>query len=57
MKRKHILLRNEIDNLQRIIKGEIYPADFYIENLINRLENLKKKWYKVKDKKEILGEE
>lgn len=48
MKRKHILLKNEIDNLQRIVMGEIYVADFYRKNLIERLEELKCRWYKVK---------
>jgi hypothetical protein len=48
VKRKHILLKNEINNLQKIVKGEIFVADFYKDNLVERLEELKSKWYKVK---------
>jgi hypothetical protein len=51
MKRKHILLKNEIDNLQKIVREEIYVADFYKDNLVERLEELKRKWYKVKPNK------
>ena len=51
MKRKHILLKNEIENLQRLVKGEVGGfADFYNQNLIQRLEELKRKWYKIKGK-------
>jgi len=48
--RKHILLKNEIESLQMIVNGEIYVADFYKVNLIKRLEELKRKWYKVRGK-------
>jgi hypothetical protein len=55
MKRKHILLKNEIENLQMIVNDEIYVANFYKVNLIKRLEELKRKWYKVRGKS--LGEQ
>lgn len=48
MKRKHILLRNEIELLQKTLAGEVYPADFWKQKLIEQLEELKCKWYKVK---------
>jgi hypothetical protein len=50
MRRKHILLKNEIENLQMIVNNKIYVANFYKVNLIKRLEELKRKWYKVRGK-------
>lgn len=50
MRRKHILLRNEIELLQGFLKGEVYPADFWKNKLVEQLEELKCKWYKVKSK-------
>jgi len=49
MKRKHILLKNEIELIQMTLKGEVFPTEFHIEKLVNNLENLKRAWYKVKD--------
>ena len=57
MRRKHILLKNEIDDLQSIVKGEIFVADFYKSNLVKKLEELKRKWYNVKLKQRIFGVE
>lgn len=48
MKRKHILLRNEIELLQETLAGNVYPAEFWKKEIIERLEELKCKWYKVK---------
>lgn len=48
MKRKHILLRNEIELLQKTLAGNAYPVDFWRKKIIERLEELKCKWYKVK---------
>ena len=50
-KRKHILLKNEIKMIQSVLEGKVYPTDECISGLINRLEELKKAWYKVKKKK------
>ena len=51
MKRKHILLKNEIEMLQIILREEGYPSKDYKEELVGRLEELKKEWYKVKGEK------
>jgi hypothetical protein len=57
MKRKHILLRNEIELLQKFLAGEVYPADFWKKKLIEQLEELKCKWYKVKCVKSVPSEQ
>jgi hypothetical protein len=46
--RKHILLKNEIEMLQIILRKEGFPTDEYREKLAERLEELKRKWYKIK---------
>jgi hypothetical protein len=51
MKRKHILLRTEIELLQKCLMEEVYPAMFWRKKLVEQLEELKCKWYKVKKKK------
>jgi len=51
MKRKHHLLKNEIEMLQMILKEEVFPIKDYRIKLVNQLENLKKDWYKVKASK------
>jgi len=48
IRRKHILLKNEIEILQMILKEEAYPTREYKLKLSNRLESLKRKWYNVK---------
>ncbi len=50
MKRKHILLKNEIEMIQRILKEETFPISSYRVKLVDRLEELKRTWYKVKFK-------
>lgn len=47
-KRKHILLKNEIEMIQLTLKKEVYPSEEYILRLVERLEKLKRKWYKIK---------
>jgi len=54
MKRKHHLLKNEIEMLQMILKEEVFPIKDYRIKLVNQLENLKKDWYKVKASKNDL---
>jgi len=49
--RKHILLRNEIEMIQLILKGKVFPTINYRIRLIKKLEELKGKWYKVKEVK------
>lgn len=49
--RKKILLRNEIEMLQIILKEEGFPTKEYKLELAERLEELKIKWYKVKELK------
>jgi len=51
IKRKHILLRNEIEMLQIILEDRAFPTEEYRFRLIKRLEELKGLWYKVKLKK------
>ncbi len=51
MTRKHILLKNEIEMLQIILREEGYPTKEYKLKLANHLEELKKLWYKTKKKK------
>ncbi len=51
MKVKKILLRNEIEMIQIILREEGYPIKEYREKLADKLENLKKLWYKVKELK------
>lgn len=48
LKRKHTLLRNEIEMLQKILKNEVYPSKDYVLGLIKQLEELKKLWYRVR---------
>ena len=50
-KRKHHLLKNEIEMLQIILKEEGYPTKECKLNLAEKLENLKGEWYKVKKSK------
>ena len=47
-KRKHILLKTEIEMLQIFLRGEGFPSEEYKLKLANRLEDLKKLWYKVR---------
>jgi len=49
--RKHCLLRNEIEMLQIVLREEGYPTREYRLKLAERLENLKREWYKVKELK------
>ena len=51
MKRKHILLKNEIEMIQIILREEGFPTKEYRLKLAEKLEELKKLWYKVKEKK------
>jgi len=51
MKRKHILLKNEIEMMQIILREEGFPTREYRLKLAERLEKLKRLWYKVKEKK------
>ena len=44
-KRKHTLLKNEIEMLQLILKNEVYPIEKYRLKLADRLEKLKEEWY------------
>ena len=46
---KHNLFRNEIEMLQIILREEGYPTREYKLKLCDKLENLKKEWYKVKE--------
>ena len=48
-KRKHILLKNEIEMLQMLLREEGFPSQEYKLELANRLEELKKLWYKTKE--------
>lgn len=50
-KRKHALLKNEIEMIQEFLVGDVYPDAKYLIKLHERLENLKREWYKVKTKK------
>lgn len=50
-KRKRPLLRNEIKMLQIILREEAYPTLKYRLELADRLEDLKKEWYKVREPK------
>ena len=50
-KRKTPLLKSEIEMLQMILKEEVYPTQEYKLKLSNRLEILKRMWYKIKLKK------
>jgi hypothetical protein len=51
MNRKHYLLKNEIEMLQIILKQEGYPTEEYKMKLVDKLENLKRSWYKFVPKK------
>ena len=44
--RKKILLKNEIEMLQMVLREEAFPTEEYRLKLVNRLEDLKKLWYK-----------
>jgi len=50
MARKHPLLRNEIEMLQLILEDRVFPTPSYRLKLVYQLEELKKRWYKVKPK-------
>ena len=50
MKMKHILLRNEIEMIQIVLREEGFPTQEYRLELANKLEELKKLWYKVQSK-------
>ena len=52
--RKKILLRNEIEMLQIILREEGFPTKEYRLELAKKLEELKIKWYKVKELKKGL---
>ena len=47
-RRKHILLKNEIDMIQEMLLQHYYPTERYISKIVERLEELKKEWYKSK---------
>ena len=47
---KHILLRNEIEMIQIVLREEGFPTQEYRLELANKLEELKKLWYKVQSK-------
>jgi len=47
-RRKHPLLKNEIEMIQKTLSNEVYPAEFYIKHLIKQLQELKQEWYKSK---------
>jgi hypothetical protein len=55
-KRKHILLKNEIEMIQNILCENVYPRQNYKIELANRLSELKIKWYKGKKTIFILQE-
>ena len=46
--RKHYLWRNEIEMLQIILREEGFPTKECRLKLAEKLENLKREWYKVK---------
>jgi len=46
--RKKPLLRNEIEMLQLILKDKVFPTGEYRLKLVKRLEELKRRWYKLK---------
>ncbi len=46
---KHPLLKNEIETLQLILSGRVFPREAYCIKLINKLDDLKKRDYKVKE--------
>ena len=48
MKRKHPLLKNEIEMIQIVLREEGFPTKEYRLKLVERLEELKGKWYKNK---------
>jgi hypothetical protein len=50
--KKHLLLRNEIEMLQLILQDKVFPSPKCRIELVVKLEDLKKKWYKVKEKQE-----
>jgi len=50
-KRKHILLKNEIIMLQNILMVGVSPTTEYRAKLSGKLEELKRRWYKVRGKK------
>lgn len=45
-RRKHPLLKNEIEIIQKTLSGKCYPSDEYILKVVERLEDLKRTWYK-----------
>lgn len=47
-KRKHSLLKNEIEMLKSILLEKVYPTWEYKLKLVDNLDKLKKKWYKSK---------
>ncbi len=57
MTRKKPLLRTEIEMLQIILEDKTFPTEEYRLKLVERLEELKKMWYKVKVRREpkLLG--
>ena len=46
-RRKHPLLKNEINMIQNSLLGEVTPTFGTRVDLVKRLEELKKQWYKV----------
>ena len=50
-RRNHILLKNEIEMIQIILREEGLPTKEYRLNLVEKLQELKRSWYKVKEKK------
>lgn len=51
MKRKKALLKNEIEMLQFVLREEGYPTKEYRLKLADKLEDLKKELYKVRETK------
>lgn len=51
MVRNKPLLKTEIEMIQIVLEDKAFPTEEYRLKLIERLEDLKRMWYKVKDKK------
>ena len=47
-RRKHPLLKNEIEMIKLVLLKRVFPRKEYIEDLIKQLDELKQEWYKSK---------
>lgn len=56
-KRKHALLKNEIEMIQIVLREEAYPTQTYRLHLAEKLEDLKKECYKVRNIDKGRGEQ